>query len=44
MIGRRIEEEPGSEEREEVSENVEGLLNNISIETEGTEEEVAEGR
>ena len=39
---RRIEEAAGSENKEEKSENVEGLLNNLSIEMVGTEEEAAE--
>ena len=37
------EEEDGTAEEEEGSENVEGLLNNLTKETAGTEEEAAEG-
>ena len=40
--GRRSEEEAGSAEEEEGRENLEGLLNNLKIETAGTEEEAAE--
>ena len=43
MIGRRSEEDTGYEEEEEGSENVEGLLNNLTIETAGVKEEVTEG-
>ena len=40
---RSREEDYGSAEGEEEIENVEGLLHNLSIEKEGTEEEAAEG-
>ena len=40
---RRSEEESGSAEEEEGRENVEGILNNLTIEAAGTEEEEAKG-
>ena len=40
---RRIKDEDGTEKGEEESEGVAGLLNNLNIETGGTEKEVAEG-
>ena len=40
---RSSEEEAGSAEGEEDSENVEGLLHNLTIETKRTKEEAAEG-
>ena len=43
MQGIRSEEEDGSAEGEERNENVEGLPNNLSIETGATDEEAAEG-
>ena len=43
MIRERNEEEAGSAEVEEESENLYGLLNNLTIETAVTEEDAAEG-
>ena len=40
---RRSEEDSGSAEGEEESDNVEGILHNLTIETGGTDEEATEG-
>ena len=39
----RIEDKDGTAERKEESQGVDGLLNNIDIDTRGTEEDAAEG-
>ena len=43
MRGRKSSKESGYSDEEEGSDHVEGLLNNLSIETEETEEDAAEG-